>query len=332
VNSEFYLDIDREKIVRSGTNLNRYFSYLGEQLYNSSSGRVYDGRGYTPVRVMSADRDYYDLWHIRNDMVLIDSVNTRLNDIGSIEKRRTGLTIQRKNQEYTISVGYEFIGSYDLQFRMAQEQIKRLNETLPMGFRAGGGGGYGWWNEQKQRTALIFVVVLVIFMICASMFESLRLPLVIVLLIPISFIGLFIAYPIFGVSFGQGGFAAMIMLCGITVNAGIYLTSEYRTIAGASGHTGLKTYIKAYNRKIIPTMLTILSTVLGLIPFLFDGRQSQFWFSFAVGVMSGMMFSVIAIVMVMPVFFPMEERKRRKWKVVRRIGGLFKRRIVGVTD
>jgi multidrug efflux pump subunit AcrB len=52
-------------------------------------------------------------------------------------------------------------------------------------------------------------------------------------------------------------------------------------------------------------MLTILSTVLGLIPFLFDGRQSQFWFSFAVGVMSGMLFSVIAIVMVMPVFLPM---------------------------
>ena len=332
VNSEFYMDIDREKIVRSGTNLNRYFSYLGEQLYNSSSGRVYDGRGYTPVRVISADRDYYDLWHIRNDMVLIDSVNTRLNDLGSITKRRTGLNIQRNNQEYVIAVGYEFIGSYDLLSRMEQEQIKRLNETLPMGFRAGGGGGYGWWNEQKQRTALIFVVVLVIFMICASMFESFRNALVIVLLIPVSFIGLFVAYPILGVQFGQGGFAAMIMLCGITVNAGIYLTSEYRTIAEAVGRTGMKTYVKAYNRKIVPTMLTILSTVLGLVPFLFDGRQNQFWFSFAVGVMSGMLFSVIAIVMVMPVFFPMEERKRRTWKVVRRIGGLFKRRIVGVTD
>lgn len=304
VNSEFYLDIDHEKIVRSGTNLNRYFSYLGEQLYNTSYGRVYDGLVNTPVRVMSADRDYYDLWHIRNDMVLIDSVNTRLNDIGSIEKRRTGLNIQRNNQEYVIAVGYEFIGSYDLLSRMEHEQIKRLNETLPMGFRAGGGGGYGWWNGQKQRTVLIFVVVLVIFMICVSMFESFRNALVIVLLIPVSFIGLFLAYPIFGVSFGQGGFASMIMLCGITVNAGIYLTSEYRTIAKASGHTGLKTYIKAYNRKIVPTMLTILSTVLGLIPFLFDGRQSQFWFSFAVGVMSGMLFSVIAIVMVMPVFFP----------------------------
>ena len=85
---------------------------------------------------------------------------------------------------------------------------------------------------------------------------------------------------------------------------------------------------KAYNRKIIPTMLTILSTVLGLIPFLFDGRQSQFWFSFAVGVMSGMLFSVISIVMVMPVFFPMEDRKKRDWKLVRRIGGLLKRKDV----
>jgi hypothetical protein len=34
----------------------------------------------------------------------------------------------------------------------------------------------------------------------------------------------------------------------------------------------------------------------------------------------------------MPVFFPLEEGKRRKWKLVRRIGGLFKKRIVGVTD
>ena len=328
VNSEFYMDIDREKIVRSGTNLNRYFSYLGEQLYNSSSGKVYDGRGYTPVRVMSADRDYYDLWHIRNDMVLIDSVNTRLNDIGSIEKRQTGISIQRENQQYVLSVGYEFIGSWDLHYRMENEILKLLKNRLPMGFSAGNSIGFGWWNEQKQRTVLIFVVVLVIFMICASMFESLRLPLVIVLLIPVSFIGLFIAYPIFGVSFGQGGFAAMIMLCGITVNAGIYLTSEYRTIAEASGRTGLKTYIKAYNRKIVPTMLTILSTVLGLIPFLFDWRQSQFWFSFAVGVMSGMLFSVIAIVMVMPVFFPMENRKEREWKLVRRIGGLLKRKDV----
>lgn len=304
VANEFYMDLDREKIVRQGTNLNRYLSYLREQLYDSQTGRVYDGTNYIPVRLVSSEKEYHDLWHINNDMVIIDSMNTRLSDLGSITKRRTGLNISRENQQYVITVGYEFIGSGDLQMRMETEQIKRLNEQFPMGFHAGS-QGYSYWEEHKQRTILIFVVVLVIFMICASMFESFRIPLVIVLLIPVSFIGLFLSYPIFGVSFGQGGFAAMIMLCGITVNAGIYLTSEYRTIAAATRRAGLKTYIKAYNRKIIPTMLTILSTVLGLIPFLFDGRNSQFWFSFAVGVMSGMLFSVIAIVVIMPVFFPL---------------------------
>ena len=308
VASEFYMDLDREKLARTGSNLSRYLTYLREQLYDSQAGRVYDGQKFTPVRLVSSDKDYYDLWHIRNDMVAVDSMNIRLNELGSIEKRRTGLSIQRDNQEYAINVGYEFIGSSDLRYKMERELVKKVNERLPMGFHVGYSSNYGWWTEENQRTALIFVVVLVIFMICAAMFESFKVPLIIVLLIPISFVGLFLAYPLFGVSFGQGGFAAMIMLCGITVNAGIYLTSEYRTIAASNGQHGLKTYIKAYNRKIIPTMLTILSTVLGLIPFLLDGKQNRFWFSFAIGVMSGMLFSVIAIVLIMPVFFPLKAK------------------------
>lgn len=310
VASEFYLDLDRESLIRTGTNLNRYLSYIREQLYDSEApGKgVYDGHTYTPVRLVSSDKDYYDLWHIRNDMVMIDSMNIRLSDLGTITKQRTGLSIQRDNQEYAISVGYEFIGSYDLRNKLVNDLTKRFNERLPMGFRVGASNSYGWWTAQKQRTALIFVVVLVILMICASMFESFKVPLVIIMLIPVSMMGVFLAYPIFGVSFGDGGFAAMIMLCGITVNAGIYLTSEYRTIAAGTGQHGIKSYIKAFNRKIVPTMLTILSTVLGLIPFLFDGKSAQFWFSFAVGVMSGMLFSVIAIVLIMPVFFPLKPK------------------------
>lgn len=313
VASEFYMNLDREKLIRTGTNLSQYLSYVSDQLYdNVAPGKgVYDGHVYTQVRLLSSDKDYYDLWHIRNDMVDIDSMNIRLGDLGSISKERTGLSIERNNQQYTIRVGYEFIGSYDLRAKMESELIKRFNERMPMGFRVGGSNYYGWWSPQRQRTVLIFVVVLVIFMICASMFESFKVPLMIVLLIPVSFMGLFLAYPIFGVYFDQGGFAAMIMLCGITVNAGIYLTSEYRTIAAAKGEYGLKTYLKAYNRKIVPTMLTVLSTVLGLVPFLLDGKQDPFWFSFAIGVMSGMLFSVVAIVLIMPVFFPLTAKSHK---------------------
>ena len=64
----------------------------------------------------------------------------------------------------------------------------------------------------------------------------------------------------------------------------------------------IRLYVRAYNHKIIAVMLTILSTVLGLIPFFIDGDEETFWFSFAVGSAGGLLFSVIAIVFIMPIF------------------------------
>ena len=48
-------------------------------------------------------------------------------------------------------------------------------------------------------------------------------------------------------------------------------------------------------------MLTILSTVLGLFPFFIDGTNDLFWISFATGLSGGMIFSVIALVFVLPI-------------------------------
>ena len=94
-------------------------------------------------------------------------------------------------------------------------------------------------------------------------------------------------------TFDKGGFAAFVMLSGITVNAGIYLVSEWR----ANG-----SYLRAFSRKICPISLTILSTVLGLIPFLFDGPGEVFWFAFAVGTISGLFFSILALALYLPIF------------------------------
>lgn len=303
--NEFYLDLDREKIVREGLNLSSYISFINDQLFDSNIGEIFDGENNVAVRLTSSEKDYYDLWHVTYEMTDIDSVKVRLNDLGSITKRSMGMSIERDNQEYVISVGFEFIGSYELAGRMVRQQTERLNKSFPVGFHAGGSDNYYWSDRDKRQQALlILVVVIVIFMICSILFESLRKPLTIVLMIPLGLVGLFLAFPITGVTFDQGGFAAMVMLCGIVVNAGIYLTSEYETVCAATGKSGMECWIKAFNRKIIPTLLTIVSTVLGLVPFFFDGKNNAFWFAFAIGVTGGMLFSILALVLVMPVFFP----------------------------
>ena len=94
------------------------------------------------------------------------------------------------------------------------------------------------------------------------------------------------------------------MLSGISVNAGIYVINQYNLLRrkGEGIKSPIPFYIKAYNHKIIPILLTIISTILGLTPFLIDGRNEVFWFSFAVGTMGGLLFSIIGIVFILPVW------------------------------
>lgn len=89
------------------------------------------------------------------------------------------------------------------------------------------------------------------------------------------------------------------MLGGLTVNNGIYLLGEF-------SHE--RRYLKAYNHKIIPILLTVISTVIGLLPFLFDGQQEQFWFTFAASTIIGLLFSIFAVVFVMPLLMKVEHK------------------------
>jgi multidrug efflux pump subunit AcrB len=63
----------------------------------------------------------------------------------------------------------------------------------------------------------------------------------------------------------------------------------------------LKLFIKAYNHKIIPIILTTLSTIMGLLPFILAGKDEGFWFSLAAGAIGGLLFSLLAVVIWLPV-------------------------------
>ena len=154
------------------------------------------------------------------------------------------------------------------------------------------------------------LIVVIIFFTCSVLFESFRQPLVIISLIPISFIGTFLTFYFSGVNFGTGGFASLVLLSGLVVNAAIYVINEYNGLVSRNikrqNRLGLVwLYVKAYNYKIIAVLLTILSTVLGLVPFLIDGpKAEEFWFSFAIGTIGGLLFSLVALVFFMPVLMP----------------------------
>ena len=328
--TEFNLRYDFEALSARGISPYAYYAALQSPLYDASLMRLpHDGK-YVGVRLVSSAKDELDLWHIDHSAVAVSGEQKmKLSEVGSISKDRTGLPIQKEDQAYTVTVRFNFIGSYQLANKAIKEAVDWMNgSVLPIGFRASDERS-GWYYNSKEKYAwLILLVIAIIFVILSIHFNSLRLPLAIILMIPLSFVGLFLVFGLSDFTFDKGGFAAFVMLCGITVNAGIYLVSEWLSCRSgrwpvAVGHDpschpdfschsdfschprldrgSPRPWLRAFSRKIQPISLTILSTVLGLIPFLFDGPKEVFWFAFAVGTIAGLLFSVLALVLYLPV-------------------------------
>ena len=172
---------------------------------------------------------------------------------------------------------------------------------LPLGFSAQSDSYRYSWEEQKANYLLIFLVILIIYFICEILLESFRQPFVVISLIPFSFIGVFIAFHIFNIPADEGVFAAMILLCGIVVNATLYILDDFNRIRRQKPDLPeVRAYIKAFNGKIIPILLTVLATIVGLIPFLLTGKDEKFWFALAAATISGLLFSFVGVVFYQP--------------------------------
>ena len=308
--SEFVLDYDFGRMTMADVNPYSYYGILSSLLYEEVIGKAdYEGE-LSDVVLRSSDLDAYDLWHVVNSPVDVGESKVTLSGLGTIDKRRTGLEIRKENQSYALEVRYDFIGNYQLSRNMRKEVVDHFNnEILPVGFKAEDASS-GWFYNNKDRYAwLVFLIIAVIYVMLAMTFESFRYPFPVIFMIPISFIGLFLVFGLSDFAFDQGGFAAFVMLSGIVVNAGIYLVTTYQgklaDLVGVSSQTTAKSillYVKSFSQKIRPISLTIVSTILGLLPFLSDGPEEVFWFDFAIGTIAGMVFSVIAIIFVFPVF------------------------------
>ena len=162
---------------------------------------------------------------------------------------------------------------------------------------------WSWGKKDNKQYALLLLVITIIFFTTSILFNSLKQPLAIIFVIPISYIGVFLTFYLFGLNFDQGGFASFVLLCGITVNASIYIMNEYNDVRHRFPKlVPVRAFVKAWNSKIIPIFLTVVSTILGFIPFMVGTGKEAFWFPLAAGTIGGLVMSVIGIFIFLPIF------------------------------
>lgn len=302
LNYEYDLDLSAKKIVEHDFNLGMVHSKLNEMLASSTLSAPFDGK-LQSLRLKTDIKEEIDIWDLKNLPLSNQGNVLKLKDIARIKKEATGNEINKENQEYQLYVEYDFIGPHKLQKINEKKQIDHIKKELPLGYKVHANRAWMSRQDEKKSVLLLVLILVIIFFICAILFESFRQPLAVIASIPISFVGVFLTFYVFDFNFDQGGYASFVLLCGISVNSTLYIINEKNILSrGKRNYSSLKLYLKAYNRKIIPILLTTLSTILGLVPFAVLGQNEVFWFSLSVGAIGGLLFSLFAIVFCLPIF------------------------------
>lgn len=299
----YAVSADRELITMSGSNMLSISDHTRSLSRNiSAGGYVFMGGFLAPLTFRSDLSNAYDLWSVYNEPIATSNNGiVKLKDMITVNRTISDNSISREDQQYLLRVVYDVIGNPELGKIILERNLEETVSKLPLGYTIRQETYTYSWFRQKNNYPLLFLVVVIIYVICAILLESLRQPLVVLSLIPFSFIGVFITFSLFKLTPDEGVFAAMILLCGLAVNSSLYILDDYNRLKrSGSKLPEIKLYLKAFNGKIIPVLLTLLSTIVGLLPFLFTGKNERFWFALAAGAIGGLIFSLVGLLVFQP--------------------------------
>ena len=301
--TEFYLEFDKRKMAKENLTAYGLFAVLRPVfMRNQLAGSIIYNNSLEYLRLSSIQSSDYDVWAFMAAPFVVNGKQYKLSDFAVMAKGQVPKQVAKENQQYRLCLQYEYIGSSEQGRKLLEKDIELLKKRLPMGYTVQNENAYwNWGEDDNSQYLLLLVVISIIFFISAILFNSLSQPLAIIFVIPVSYIGVFLTFYLFGLNFDQGGFASFVLLCGITVNASIYILNEYNAIRRDFPRLSpLRAYTKAWNVKIIPIFLTVMSTILGFVPFMI-GDKTPFWFPLAAGTIGGLVMSVIGIFIYLPV-------------------------------
>ena len=228
-------------------------------------------------------------------------------------------TLSRFNLFPSIQVGGTAADGYS-----SGQAIQAIRETaaevLPEGYGYEFGGMSREEASAQNTTALVFVICIVfIYLILCGLYESLFIPLAVILSVPFGLAGSFIFAWLWGLENNIYMQTGLIMLIGLLSKTAILLT-EYASARRRQGMGIVEAALDAASVRLRPILMTSMTMVFGLLPLaLATGVGANGNRSLGVGAIGGMLIGTIALLFIVPVLFiifqTIEERvmpKRKK--------------------
>ena len=187
------------------------------------------------------------------------------------------------------------------------------SETLPVGY----GYEYGGITREEAgsgaNTVIVFAICVVfIYLILCALYESLFVPLAVMLSVPFGLLGSFALSNLCGLENNIYMQTGLIMLIGLLAKTAILIT-EYAATRRRQGMTLAQAAVSAAAVRLRPILMTVLTMVIGMLPLVFaSGAGANGNVSLGTGVVGGMIVGTLALLFAVPalfiVFQALEER------------------------
>nr|WP_315174510.1 efflux RND transporter permease subunit [uncultured Flavobacterium sp.] len=326
--TEYKLEIDKEKAMLNGIVPQQVVGNLTYLLKEYPVSNLYDENSNDNVGIVLSldDKDKTSLQDIQNLKIKGSQGNMiPVSDLVKVVRDTLQKTIYRKDQKRVVYVTADMAGALESPvYAILGMNEKLAKMKLPAGYKVNElymeqptdeSDFTVKWDGEWQITLEVFrdlgvafmVVIVIIYMLIVGWFQNFKTPMVMMLAIPLSLIGIVLGHWILNAYFTATSFIGMIALAGVMVRNSVLLI-DFIEIRLNDGVPLKQAIIEAGAVRTTPILLTTGAVVIGASIILFD----PIFQGLAISLVAGAIVSTVLTLLVVPLIYYITERK--KWE------------------
>ena len=225
----------------------------------------------------------------------------RLRSVANVMFSPAPASILRDNQRRIVEITASLSDDIGPEQAMARVSEKLADLPLSEGYSLYDGGEVRTLQEgRRMGYVLLGLAVFLVFVVMAVQYESLRNPMVILLGVPFTSIGVAAGIHWLSLPISMPVWLGMIMLAGIVVNNAIVLVEQIE-IEREKGQEMIEAIVEGARLRLRPIMMTTLTTVMGMLPLAIGfGEGSEMLQPLAVVIVWGLSFSMLVTLILVP--------------------------------
>lgn len=326
--TEYKLEVDKEKAMLNGIAPQQIVGNLTYLLQEYPISNLYAENSNDNVGIVLSldDKDKTSLQDIQNLKIKGSQGNMiPVSDLVKVKTDTLQKTIYRKDQKRVVYVTADMAGALESPVYAILGMTEKLDKMkIPKGYKVNElymeqptdeSNFTVKWDGEWQITLEVFrdlgvaflVAIVIIYMLIVGWFQNFKTPMVMMLAIPLSLIGIVFGHWLLGAYFTATSFIGMIALAGVMVRNSVLLI-DFIEIRLNEGVQLKQAIIEAGAVRTSPILLTTGAVVIGASIILFD----PLFQGLAISLVFGAIVSTILTLIVVPLIYYVTERK--KWE------------------